>query len=403
MLSFIKTKGHYTYKGLDSRKNVIKGKINAVGRTQAKLKIKEQGLNIISLQRIYFSQLFDKKIKLNDFVIFNKQLLTIIKSSIPLAQALSIVKNQCPKYLKTFIQHCKDTIKQGKPLSEALTYYDNELPNGYIYFIKAGEMNGNLAHALELSDHLLTQKIKFRKTLKKALTYPFLIILVSLAVVFGMIHFIIPQFQQMYQQMGSALPLTTQIVLNSFSAIQHYFFIYVLIGLILSITTFSLLKSHLTLTLKFQNYILQIPVLGRYLQLKEYIQWLTLMGSFLQSGIALKQALNTSSRALKLRYFKHHMQAVISMINNGHALSDSLLSNQWMDADDLSFIIIGENNGELGKSISQQANLLQNQITEKIESLSRLLEPIILVILALIIGSLLIALYLPLFQMGQLF
>jgi type II secretory pathway component PulF len=338
-----------------------------------------------------------------DIWIMSHQLHQTLKAAIPLAQALSLVHKQCSHAVKPMLRHSLMMVKQGLTFSSSLKEFESDLPHSYLAFIESGEAIGNLPNALDQANQLILQTIQLRRLFKKALTYPFMIIIVSLLILLGMVNFIIPQFEQMYHQMNSQLPMMTHIVLSIFQHLQSNAPWFAL-GLFLSISAImALVKNNTKATLIFQQYLLKIPKLGLYLTHKEYIQWLSLMGAFLQSGITLNKAMIMSTKALSLTYFNYPMKQIIEWVEEGHLLSQSLLKKNWMHEEDLTFIRIGESNGELGKSMAQQADLLQNQMKEKIEALTRLLEPLILVILALVMGTLLIALYLPLFQMGQLF
>ena len=404
MLLFTKRLHQFAYIGISPLEEKIKGTVKAFQKNEA-IDVLQSSLNIqvISIKKDYFNWLFKKKIKLMDIWMMSNQLEQTLKASIPLAQALTIVSKQSPAVLKPMLSVSLQMIKQGITFSASLKEFEDNLPQSYLAFIESGESMGNLPGALNQANQLLLQSIQLRRLFKKALTYPIIIIIVTILILLGMVNFIIPQFQEMYHQMNSQLPIMTQIVLNVFETIQHDAPIIAVTLFLLITGTVGVVKNNLKIKMALQHWLLKIPQLGRYLRDKEYIQWLCLMGAFLQSGITLHKAMIMSTKALSLTYFKHPMQSIIQMVEEGHLLSESLLKKNWMQEEDLTFIRIGESNGELGKSMSQQAGLLQNQMKEKIEGLTRLLEPLILVILALVMGTLLIALYLPLFQMGQLF
>lgn len=403
MCLFTKKQTCFAYTGIDAELKPIQQMIVADNKLAAIEVLRSKQIQIISIRHDYFNSFFKSKIKLKDLWLFSSQLVNTLKAAIPLAQALIMLYKQSPKPLKAIIKHCIEEIKQGKPFSKALAQSQASLPNTYLCFIEAGEMHGDLAASLQKANDFLAQKIELRRLFKKALTYPIIIVLVSIVIVIAMIAFIIPQFQQMYAQMGSQLPWLTQTVIGFFDALSHYTPILLSTTTLLSITTLLLINKKPSLKIKFQKGLLSLPLLGRYFTLQQIIPWLSLLGSCLQSGIAIKPSLHTATQALSIAVYKQPMPQIIKQVENGHLLSQSLRQYQWLEEEDLSFICMGETNGELGKAMLQQATLLQNQMTQQVESLSRLLEPLILVILALLVGSLLIALYLPLFQMGQLF
>jgi type II secretory pathway component PulF len=400
---FTKPDALFEFTGILNDQERTTGFIRSPNKQDAVNNLQTKNIQVIHLKRQYFSKLLNKKIKPIDLWLVSNQLFNTLQASIPLTQALSIVKKQSPKSMRPILNHCLQMVTRGKTLSDALSDYQALLPKSYLTFIESGEMNGDLSGALKQANALLLQKIQLGRLFKKALTYPMIIVAVTALIITGMIHFIIPQFQQMYNQMDTPLPITTQVILHIFDTIQSYAPLTIFILLLLATASNHLFKKNVSLKIQLQKYILKLPQLGRYLTIKEYIQWLSLMGALLQSGIPMKQCIQISQKTLSLAYYKIPMQSIIQQVEEGHALSDSLLLFQWMNSEDLIFIKIGETNGELGKAISQQAALLQNQITEKIENITRLLEPLILVILALVMGTILIALYLPLFQMGQLF
>ncbi len=404
MLLFTKRQHLYEYTGISPLDGKIKGKIKALDKTKAMDVLQSsQAIQVISIKKQYLTWLFKKKIKLMDIWMMSNQLHQTLKAAIPLAQALSIVSKQCSSALKPMLRHSLMMVKQGLTFSASLKEFEAELPHSYLAFIESGEAIGDLSGALAKANALILQTIQLRSLFKKALTYPIIIIIVTVLIVLGMVNFIIPQFEQMYHQMNSQLPMMTLIVLSIFESIQRDAPMFALLMFISIAGTTSIVKNNIAIKIMLQRYLLKSPQLGLYLTHKEYIQWLCLMGAFLQSGITLNKAMTLSSKALSLTYFKYPMKQIIERVEEGYLLSESLLKKHWMQEEDLTFIRIGESNGELGKSMAQQADLLQDQLKEKIEGLTRLLEPLILVILALIMGTLLIALYLPLFQMGQLF
>lgn len=393
----------FAYIGINAQGEIIKGNLQSVNKQTAIQYLQESSIHIIKLRRKLSFQIGKNKIKLTDLWHMSNQLSVILNAAIPILKALSLIKKQCSKTLQPLLEHVIKQAESGHSLSASLKSYQQMLPKFYHTFIEAGESSGHLAQSLTEANQLIWQKIQLHRLLKKALTYPCIILVTSTLIITGMIKFIIPQFQQMYSQMGKQLPMLTKMVIRSFTIIEKiaptsmlFIFFFIILFMILS-------KKLVRFKLASQKYTLSIPVIGSYLKLKEYIQWLSLIGSLLNAGIPLKSALIISKEGISFYYFEHSMQQVIEQVEQGKSLSYSLLEAKWMQEEDLSFIRMGEHHGELGRSMQQQSIWLQHNLRNVIEHLTRLLEPLILVILAIIMGGVLIALYLPLFQMGQLF
>lgn len=403
-MSYATKQRHYVYEYFLQSGKRSRQYIQAPSIQQAKQQLHNKSIYPIYIKRTYRLWQKHKKLSKQQLMVMTYHLQQAMQAHLTLPQVLSLLYHKEKQALcKQLLRHMMQTVEHGDPLSVAISQHPNYFPNDYQACIRAGEAHGNLAQALQQAHANLKAHCDLIKSIKKALTYPIIITILATGILTAMMLFVIPQFSNMYQQLGSTLPLPTQILIQLTHLCLNY--TPICLGIILLIS--SLFKICLTRSNSFkllwQRRCLKLPVIGKIIRQRFFIQWCRIVGTLLHAGIPITQAMDQAKQATTYDYFQQQLQLCAMHIEQGLLLSKSLTNIDFINTDVQLYIDMGEQNGQLAAALTQQAQQQQLALTEKLTQMTRLLEPLIMVILAGVLGSLLIVLYLPLFNLGRLF
>lgn len=402
-MSWFTKKKQYRYTSIyKNTKNT--GTIQASSQSAAKQILSNSGHTILNLSRLYAFNLTTWHLPPYELLNFTKNIIQTLKSSIPISQILHIIiERQSSTKIKNLYQHIHNKILSGQSLSDAFKEFPQHFPTDYCALILAGEQHGNLTQTLQYAHKLITQQYNTKQHIKKSLQYPCITLAVSSILIISMVLFIVPQFQQMYHQLGGTLPKSTLILLNIIHQL-NYIIPSTLTSLLLLAAIFKMIIKHFPpLQIKLYKMYLYIPKLGTLLRYYTLAKWLQILGSLLQSSVDFVTALNISRQIFGSPYLLQQASLCQSTIQDGKKLSESLSNVDLCLANDITFIEIGECTGEVGAALLALSDNYQHFHQQAIQQFIRLLEPLIMVILALGLGAILIILYLPLFKLGKLF
>lgn len=324
---------------------------------------------------------------------FFEKLQPLISRGISLNKALTIINHNLknPK-----IENINKKIQEGSDLSMALSQFSTYFSKIDIALIKAGETSGKLSQFLQKLIDYRRQQTKITRQIKKALFYPMLVFGISLAISIFLLIVIVPQFQTIFSSFGASLPWITQEVIIFSKIISNNYFIFLLITFVLIV----LLKAH-NISSYLKNLALRIPLLGNLIKKNYFGLSCYLLAITQQSGISLIDGLEMAKQASGLSYFQNTFSLCQKELQQGALLSETLKNQALLDIENIALLEVGEATATLPAMLIMIAERFANSAELQLEYISKLIEPCIMLILALIAGTLIVAMYLPIFSMGM--
>jgi len=353
----------------------------------------EKGKDLLQME------LFQKRVKTNDIAIFCKQLHTMLNAGMPLLTALDVLGAQTenPKLAST-VKAMATQVQKGDVLSKAMHQYPKVFPSLLVNMVEAGELTGNLDNVLlKMSEHY-TKENKINSKVKSAMMYPMILSILVVVVVVFMLTFVLPTFVGMLDSAGAELPLPTKIVIGISDALKNYWYLFIagIVGLIILIR--NVMKS-VEGRRFFHKLQLRIPVLKTSIAKIATSRFTRTLSTLLASGIPIIQALGTAANVTGNQVVIDGIEVVSEDIKKGIVLSSLLKKVGVFPPMVISMVNIGEESGALEEMLDKTADYYDEELDAAISKLIALIEPLMIVIMALIIGFIVIAMILPMFDM----
>lgn len=393
----------YFWTGLNPQGKTLSGELHALTPNHLKIKLKQQGIILQSIRRWQIKKLTFKSRKpcARDFMIFFRQLSTLILSGIPLSQSLEVLKNSQEKpVLQSITYSLKTAIESGKALSDSMQQYPKYFDAFTCQLIKTGEQTGTLdTLLLRIADHqenLHRLKIK----IKQALFYPSVVITLAFIIFFTMLLFIVPKFAELFTSFHGQLPTITKTIIVFSNSLRHiYFWIFVSLACCflsilfrLKIISLNKIQYFITTKMPFIRHLFTKVTLARFARSLSII---------LMAGIPLAEALKFIALISTDKKFTQVISTLHSHILSGKQLHFAMQTQATFPLLMIQLVKVGEESGTLEKMLEKLAVLYEADVDLLITQLTQLLEPLIMVILGVLIGGLVIAMYLPIFKLGN--
>ncbi|MBJ15062.1 MAG: type II secretion system protein F [Legionellaceae bacterium] len=398
------TKIVYKWNGLNRQGIKVDGNIEASNLGIAKAMLHKQGIIIRAIAKER-KPLFDKKnkkIKSADITVFTRQLATMINAGIPLIQAFDvIIKGQKNKRMQVLIDTIRKDVETGLSLAESLTKHPKFFNELFCNLVDAGEKSGSLDIML---NKIATYKEKIeiiKKKIKKALTYPSAVLVVAFVVTAILLVFVVPQFQSLFQGFGADLPALTLMVIRLSKFFQAYW--YIMFGFIgIGVYAFLYFMKHSThFAHQVDKILLKIPIIGPILEKAAIARFARTLSITFAAGLPLVDALKAVSGATGNIIFANATQSIKEEISSGQLLQKAMANTHIFPNMVIQMTAIGEESGTLESMLGKIADFYEEEVDNAVDSLSSLLEPLIMSILGVLVGGLVIAMYLPIFKLGS--
>ncbi|OPY70502.1 MAG: Type II secretion system protein F [Syntrophorhabdaceae bacterium PtaU1.Bin034] len=342
-----------------------------------------------------------KKVKKAQVGIFTRQLATMINSGLPLVQSLDILSNQLDNpTLRGITAAMKEKIEGGSRFAEALRDYPKCFDELYVSLVVAGEEGGMLDTVLGRLSAYIEKTEKLKKKVKTALIYPSSIVVVAIIVVLVLLLFVIPVFEGMFSSFGKALPAPTQIVINLSKFVKATIY-YIAAALIVGI--FLLRRYYRTYNGKkvIDKLALKIPVIGMLLQKASLARVTRTLSTLLSSGVSILESLSIVAKTAGNRVIEEALFKARVDISEGRSISEPLKESGVFPPMTVQMIQVGESTGALDSMLNKVADFYEDDVDNTVGNLTSLLEPVLMVFLGVVLGGLIIAMYLPIFQLGS--
>lgn len=395
----------YKYKSISSDGRETEGLYVGDSETGLINMLRERKELIISIERDIQSEaqieLFKKKVKKKDLALFCRQFYTMISAGLGIVPCLEILVAQTQnKTFKNAIADTYEDVQKGITLSESMKRHTDVFPAILVSMVEAGEVSGNLdTIMLRMAEHFEKEN-KIENKVKSSMIYPMVLGIATVAVVVFMLVFIMPTFVGMFEGSGTALPGPTQALISLSNSMKTYWYIYIaaIVAIVLGISTFKKSKDG---TKFFDSMKLRLPIVRGTTVMLATSRFTRTLSTLMSSGIPLIQSLEVVSRVVSNSVIEERLVAGIENIRKGVTLSRTVKDVKIFPPMVDSMIKIGEESGSLDEMLYKTADFYDEEVETSMQKLTSMLEPLMIIVMALIIGFIVIAMYLPMFEMSS--
>lgn len=393
----------YVWEGKDRKGNKSKGELNGTNLALVKAQLRKQGI-IPDKVKKKPKPLFggSKKISPFDIAMLTRQMATMMKAGVPLVQSFDIVADGLDnRGLQELVVNIRNDISSGTSFAGALRKHPKHFDNLYCNLVDSGEKAGALEKMLDRIATYLEKTELLKKKVKKAMTYPIAVIVVAIIVTAILLVKVVPQFETLFQGFGADLPVFTQMVINLSEWLQAWWFV-VLLGIAGTIFAF---KEAVRRSQKFSDIVdrlvLKLPVVGEILDKSAVAKFGRVLSTTFAAGVPLVDALDSVAGATGNAVYRDAIDHIKNDVSSGTQLQAAMRQQDVFPIMAVQLTAIGEESGNLDEMLEKVAEHYEAVVDDMVDNLTALMEPMIMSVLGVLVGGLIIAMYLPIFQMGQ--
>ncbi len=388
----------YSWEGKDKSGKIVKGEMRAAGTIVVSSMLRRQGVNATKIKKIRTSGTVTEK----DITLFTRQLATMMKAGVPLLQAFDIVgKGHSNRAVGKLLMDIKTDVETGSSLASAFRKYPIHFDALFCNLVGAGEAAGILDSLL---DRLATYKEKIQAIkgkIKSALFYPISIIVVAFGITAVIMIFVIPAFKELFAGFGATLPTPTLVVMEiSDFFVAYWWAIFGTVGGSLY-GFFYAWKRSVPMQRVMDRLLLKMPIFGAVIRKATIARWTRTLSTMFAAGVPLVEALDSVAGAAGNHVYFEATKKIQLEVTTGNALANSMENANVFPSMVIQMVAIGEESGSLDSMLSKVADFFEAEVDDAVAAISSLMEPVIMVVLGTLIGSMVVAMYLPIFKMGQ--
>jgi type IV pilus assembly protein PilC len=390
----------YRWEGKDKSGKLIKGEVRAIGDAVAATQLRRQGINVTRIKKVRSGG--GKKITQKDLTLFTRQLAVMMKSGVPLLQSFDIIgKGHSNPSVSRLLNDIKTDVETGSSLEQAFRKFPLYFDDLFCNLISAGEHAGILDSLLERLATYQEKTLALKSKIKGALMYPVAIIAVAFIITAVIMIFVIPAFKQLFSSFGADLPAPTLVLMS----ISDFFVAYWVA--ILSIVVgglfafFYFWKRSKRMQDFMDRAIIKLPIFGDLIRKASIARWTRTLATMFAAGVPLVEALNSVAGAAGNVVYFDATKIIQREVSQGGTLTGAMQDVGVFPSMVLQMVAIGEEAGSLDSMLNKVADFFEAEVDDAVAALTSLMEPIIMVVLGVLIGGMVIAMYLPIFKMGQ--
>jgi type IV pilus assembly protein PilC len=397
-----KKETQFLWEGKDKRGNKVRGKSLAASEQALRADLRRQGVAAtrVKTQSKVFSS--GGKVTNEDIAVFSRQLATMMSAGIPMVQAFEIIGNGHDKpAVQKLVLDIKANIEGGSTLHESLAKYPLHFDSLFVNLVEAGEQAGALEALL---DKIATYKEKteaLKKKIKKAMFYPMAVLAVAVVVSLILLIFVIPQFEELFKGFGADLPAFTQMVVNLSRFVQHQGWWMLIVAGSSIYTFFYFLKRSRKMQLTLDRLLLKFPIIGPILVKAAIARFARTLSTMFAAGVPLVEAMGSVAGACGNIVYEEAVLRMKDEVATGQRLQRAMDNTGLFPNMVVQMIAVGEESGALDTMSSKVADFYEAEVDNAVDGMSSLLEPLIMAILGVLVGGMVIAMYLPIFKLGQ--
>ena len=394
----------FSYRVRTQEGRILEGKMEAAGEAAVATTLRSKGMTPIQISKDSKASMkmelhiLPQRVKLKDLAIFSRQFATMINAGLSLLRALNILAEQSenPK-LGQAIKSVRDDVERGSSLSGSMSKFPKIFNNLFVSMVRAGETGGQLDNVLMKIADTYEQEHKLRQKVKSAMTYPIAVLGISVMLLIVMLIFVVPVFAEMFKGLGGELPLPTKILVTMSKQAKYF----VPLGFVIAIAAFIGYKKGRLKSAQFRHKAdklkLKIPVFGLLTNKIAIARFTRMLGLLLRSGVPILQALDIVGDAAGNEVVNRASQDVRESVRTGETMTAPLANHKIFPPMVIQMISVGEDTGALDDMLDKIADFYDQEVESMTESLVSLIEPIMIAFLGGIVGSMVIALYMPMF------
>ncbi len=387
---------------------VIEGVYAAESESRLRRELEDRGLYVLAIQKaggLSFGGLSlpsRSRVSTREFLVFNQELATLLKAGMPLVQSLDILKRRVANpAFKSVLDDVYDRVRAGNSLSEAFEAHGAMFPGVYTASLLAGEKSGNLEQVIRRYVSYVKVVATVRRKTISALVYPAILLALSLVVVSIIILKVVPEFAAFYGQFQQDLPLSTRMIVAVSEFAVTYAMVLGLTAIVAAAGVWAWQKRPRQRE-RFDRWLLQMPGLGPIMRKFSTSQAARTLATLLGGGIPLVNAIDVAARSIRNRYIAHELHSAGQQVREGRALAVAMQDSGAFTDVAIKMVEVGESTGALQEMLNSLADFYDEEIDTNLGRFITLVEPLLLVVMGIIIAGLLLALYMPLFDMGGL-
>jgi len=397
----------YVWEGRSRKGTIEKGEIEAANEAAVRMQLRRQQIQAIKIQAKPKDILKGirlgrrKRVKEKEIVVFTRQFATMIDAGLPLVQCLEILSSQQDNALfKEILLKVKTDVEGGSTFADALRKHPNVFNDLYCNLVTAGETGGILDTILNRLAAYIEKAMNLKKKVKGAMVYPAVVLVIAVLVVSSLLLFVIPVFQKMFADMGGTLPAFTQLVINLSNFMRQYFYLVAafLIALFLGFSRYYKSEKGRAAV---DDYLLRLPIFGQLVRKVAIAKFTRTLGTMLSSGVPILESLEIVAKTSGNKTIEKAIMQTRLSIGEGKTIAEPLGASGVFPPMVVQMITVGESTGALDSMLNKIADFFDDEVDAAVAALTSLLEPLLMVFLGGAIGALVIAMYLPIFQMAS--
>jgi type IV pilus assembly protein PilC len=397
----------FTWEGVNRRGQTIKGDMTGQNAAMVKAQLRKQGVNPIKVRKAA-QPLFGlggpkkKKITTSDVTFFTRQMATMIKAGVPLVQSFDIVADGVDNQsMKDLIFGIRDSVSAGNDFASALKQYPEYFDDLTCNLVESGEQAGALEAMLDKVAIYKEKTESLHKKIKKALMYPAITLAIAFIVTVILLLKVVPTFQEMFSNFGAELPAPTQFVVFLSEQVQAYWLQGFAILIAIGVAFTQALKRSPKFRNSFERFTLQVPLFGELIRKAAVARYARVLSTTFAAGVPLVEALESVAGAVGNVVYKEAVLKIRDEVSSGQQMHFAMKATGVFPNMVVQMTSIGEESGALDAMLDKAASYFEEEVDATVDGLTAMLEPMVMAFLGVIIGGLIIAMYLPIFQMGD--
>lgn len=395
---------YYQYIAKDASGSKVSGVLQAGSESDVVILLHKKDLVVISIKETkkHPVKSRDKKIKLDDLVVFSRQLATLIDAGIPLVQALGILIEQVDnKSLKNVVLVVRQDIEAGMSFCDALSKHPNVFSELFINMTRAGEASGMLDEVLDRLASYLEKMAALTRKVSSSLVYPIVVVSMAILITAVLLLKVVPTFKGIFEMLGGKLPLPTQVLIGVSDILRRYFPITVVLAVLLSFAFKKYISTEKG-RYNFHKNLLIIPVLGILFRKVAVAKFARTLSTLIKSGVSVLNALDIVGKTAGNKVIEEAINNSRTAVRNGEPIAQPLSKSGVFPPIVCRMIGVGEQTGQLEKMLSKIADFYDEQVDAAVSALTSLIEPLVIAFLGIVIGGIVIALFMPIFKITEL-
>jgi type IV pilus assembly protein PilC len=396
----------FAWQGRDAQGRKLQGRLKAPTSGLARAQLRRLGVQQVRLQRLWWDRM--PRVRPSELSLMTRQLAALLRAGVPLLQSLDMLSRSLPSLTLTEVmQQVHHDVASGVALHEALAKHPAQFSGLYISMVQAGESAGILDTMIERLAHTLEKNDALHSRVRSALMYPMAVMGVAIAVLVLILVFVVPVFEDVFKSFGADLPWATQLVValsEGLSSSGPVALVLALLGLWWwQSPQPNATPSHKPMRLWRDRWLLKLPVLGALLRTAVVARWAQTLSALLAAGVPLTEALGPVAQACDHAVYGRLTGQLQRQVAQGSRLSEGMAQSGHFAPMIVQMCATGEETGALDHLLARAGALMETELDDRVNGLSSLLEPLIIVVLGGVIGGILVAMYLPIFRLGQVF